>query len=95
MSWHSHPANVSSHASWSSTGRQALRVELEHGLGPEAMFQKPTFVITSAALSDGIVEVDILDRRSRGAQPAAKASAGIAYKIDGSARAYEKPICAR
>ena len=70
-------------------GRQALRVALEHGLGPEAMFQKPTFVITSAARSDGIVEVDIMAWRSRGALPVAKASPGIAHKIDGSAGAYE------
>lgn len=70
-------------------GRQALRVELQHGLGPEAMFQKPTFVITSTALSDGIVEVDILTRRSRGALPASQASAGVAYRINGSARAFE------
>ena len=70
-------------------GRRALRVELEHGLGPEAMCQKPTFVIPSSALSDCIVEVDILARRSRGAQRAAKASAGIAYRINGSARAFE------
>ena len=70
-------------------GRQALRVELQHGLGPEAMFQKPTFVITSTALSDGIVEVDILARRSRGALPASQASAGIAFRINGSARAFE------
>lgn len=70
-------------------GRQALRVELEHGLGPDAMFEKPTFVITSTMMTDGIVEVDILARRSRRALPAAKVSAGIAYRINSSSRAFE------
>ena len=70
-------------------GRQALRVELAPGLGPEAVFQKPTFVITSAHLTDGIIEADVLARRSRNALPVSKASAGLAYRITGSGQVFE------
>lgn len=70
-------------------GRQALRVELAPGLGPEAVFQKPTFVITSAHLIDGIIEAGILARRSRNALPVSKASAGLACRITGSGQVFE------
>lgn len=70
-------------------GRQALRVVLEPGLGPDEMIDKPTFVIVPVTLANGVIDVDILSRLVPDAPPISRGFAGLAYRINHDASAFE------
>jgi len=53
------------------------------------MFDKPTFVIAPATLTNGVVEVGILARLTPDAPPISWAFAGVAYRINAEATAFE------
>ena len=75
-------------------GRDALRVSLAdevvaHGTPDVDYIDAPTFVRIPHPFVTGTIEVDILARLLPGAPDYARAFAGIAYRINGSADRFE------
>ncbi len=75
-------------------GRRALRVELTdevtfHGSPGVDYVDQPTFVVLPVQFTTGAIEVDVLSRLNGKGPADARAFAGLAYRIDGSATSFE------